>query len=67
MTTSTTNGGNGQSCAKNVRRLLLAAHYVLPLPASRKARQFHISERRYFYDLNDALTRLLPKRDAEKF
>ncbi|MGE0031034.1 MAG: hypothetical protein AB7O21_20120 [Gammaproteobacteria bacterium] len=48
------------------RRLVLAAHYVLPLPAARKARQFRISERRYFYDLNDALLRLVPGKEAER-
>jgi hypothetical protein len=52
---------------EDCRRLVLATHYVLPLPAARKARQFGISERRYFYDLNDALTRLLPEKEAERF
>jgi hypothetical protein len=48
------------------RRLVLATHHVLPLPAARKARQFGISERRYYYALGEALLWFLPDNEAER-
>lgn len=51
---------------EDCRRLVLAAHYVLPLPAARKARQFGISERRYYYALSEALVWFLPENESER-
>jgi hypothetical protein len=50
---------------EEVRRLVLVAHYVLPLPAARKARQFGLSERKYYYALCEAMAWFLPVREME--